>query len=189
MICIEKEICLVTMPFADIHMPSMALSLLKSCLKQAGLDSVVQYEQLHFIKSFGLKNFFNVQFSRGNFMIGEIMFAKAAHGKTLGTIDELRDWLIEKNIYMGVNPSTATAQVQKTVSDIRQWQTFAQNYIEEAAARVLAYKPKIVALASMFQQMNANIALARRLKQEKNPPIILIGGAIIIIDMAKKRPF
>ena len=178
MTCVpKKDVVLVTMPFSDFHMPSMALSLLKACLTRAGVDSVVQYEHLHFIKSFGLRNFFNVQFSRGNFMLGEIIFAKAAHEKTLGTPNEFRDWLIEKNIFAGADSSTATAQSEKTLAFIQKWQPFAENYIEEAAARVMAHKPKIVAFVSMFQQMNANIALARRLKQEENPPIILVGGS------------
>lgn len=177
MTCAEKDVCLVTMPFADIHMPSMALSLLKACLTRAGIAGVVQYEQLHFIKSFGLKNFYNVQRSHGNFMLGEIVFAKAAHEKTLDTMAGLRDWLISQNLYVGATPSQAVAQSEKTVSSIQKWQLFAEKYIEEAAARVMAYKPKIVAFVSMFQQMNANIALARRLKQEKNAPIILIGGS------------
>ena len=177
MTCAEKNVCLVTMPFSDFHMPSMALSLLKACLTRAGIDSVVQYEYLYFIKSFGLKNFYNVHLSRGNFMLGEIIFAKAAHEKTLGTADEFCDWLIEQNIYAGATPSRAVVQSQKTVASIQKWQPIAEKYIEEAAARVLAYKPKIVAFVSMFQQINANIALARRLKQEKNPPIILVGGS------------
>ncbi len=37
-------------------------------------------------------------------------------------------------------------------------------------------KPKIVSFISMFQQQNAIIALAKRLKKEKDAPLILAGG-------------
>ena len=173
----EKEICLVSMPFSDIHMPSPALSLLKSCLTRAGISSVVQCEYLYFAERFTLKNYYAVQFSRGDFLLGEMIFANAAHGKTLGTENELSDWLIEKNIYAGETESSASVHVQNLLLKFRDWQVDVQNYIEEAAARVLACKPKIVAFVSMFQQINATIALARRLKQEKNPPLILVGGS------------
>lgn len=53
-------------------------------------------------------------------MLGEIIFAKAAHEKILGTINEFRDWLIEKNIYLDVNPSTTTAQAQKILTEFQQ---------------------------------------------------------------------
>ena len=173
----EKEICLVSMPFSDIHMPSPALSLLKSCLTRAGISSVVQCEYLYFAERFTLKNYYAVQFSRGDFLLGEIIFANAAHGKTLGTENELRDWLIEKNFYAGETEASASVHVQNLLLKFRDWQVDVQTYIEEAAARVLACKPKIVAFVSMFQQINATIALARRLKQEKNPPLILVGGS------------
>lgn len=177
MACTEKEVCLVSMPFSDILMPSMALSLLKVCLTRAGVKNVVHYEHLHFAKRLGLKNFFVVQLSHSDFLTGERIFAKVAHEKLLGTDEELCSWLIEKNIYIGADPSKVNSAVREMISTIQHWQLDARDYIEEAATRVLAYKPKVVAFVSMFQQTNATIALARRLKQEKNPPLILVGGA------------
>lgn len=45
----------------------------------------------------------------------------------------------------------------------------AEAYLTEACARVMEQHPKIVAFISMFQQHNAMIALARRLKKKRTP--------------------
>ena len=173
----QKDVVLTSMPFSNLNMPSMALSLLKACLTRAGIESVVQNEYLYFIKRFGLKEYMDVQLSRGDFLVGEMIFATTAHGKTLLTAEDFCDWLVNKRIFAGDETFRTIAKVHELAADIARWQEDAKIFIEQAAARVMAYKPKIVALASMFQQVNANIALARRLKQEKNPPLILIGGA------------
>ena len=46
MTCAEKDVVLVSMPFSDMTMPSMALSLLKACPARACVDGVVRYEHL-----------------------------------------------------------------------------------------------------------------------------------------------
>ena len=42
------EVCFVSMPISDISMPSMALSLMKSFLAEAGISSVIDYEHLQY---------------------------------------------------------------------------------------------------------------------------------------------
>ena len=177
---IEKpDVCFVSMPISDVTMPSMALSLLKSCLTQAGIPSVIEYEHLRYAHRQGLKLYYLVALARNDYLVGEMVFARAAHGeKTLRPLDEYLRWMREVRIPEGgAIPIEVEVAKRNWLDNMGTWQEDAEAYIEEAAQRVLAHEPKIVAFASLFQQTNANIALARRLKKEKNPPLILVGGA------------
>ena len=179
------DVCFVSMPISDVTMPSMALSLMKSCLTRAGISSVIDYEHLQYAHRQGLDLYHLVALARSDFLVGEMVFARAAHGdKTLRPLDDYLRWMREVRIPQGgATPSEVEVAKTKWLEKMPEWQKDAEAYIEEAAARVLAHQPKIVAFASMFQQTNANIALARRLKKEPNPPIIVVGGANCMGDL------
>ena len=179
------DVCFVSMPISDVTMPSMALSLMKSCLTRAGISSVIDYEHLQYAHRQGLELYHLVALARSDFLVGEMVFARAAHGdKTLRPLDDYLRWMREVRIPQGgATPSEVEVAKTKWLEKMPEWQKDAEAYIEEAAARVLAHQPKIVAFASMFQQTNANIALARRLKKEPNPPIIVVGGANCMGDL------
>ena len=179
------DVCFVSMPISDVTMPSMALSLMKSCLTRAGISSVIDYEHLQYAHRQGLGLYHLVALARSDFLVGEMVFARAAHGdKTLRPLDDYLRWMREVRIPQGgATPSEVEVAKTKWLEKMPEWQKDAEAYIEEAAARVLAHQPKIVAFASMFQQTNANIALARRLKKEPNPPIIVVGGANCMGDL------
>ena len=181
----NTDVCFVSMPISDVSMPSMALSLMKSCLTRAGISSVIEYEHLQYAYRQGLELYHLVALARSDFLVGEMVFARAAHGeKTLRPLSEYLRWMQEVRIPQGGGtPSEVLTARTNWLGKLPDWQVDAEAYIEEAAARVLARHPKIVAFASMFQQTNANIALARRLKKEKNPPIIVIGGANCMGDL------
>ncbi len=173
------DVCFVSMPVSDITMPSMALSLMKSCLTEAGITSTIAYEHLRYARRQGMDHYRLVSLVRSDYLLGELVFARAAHGdKTLRPLEDYIRWMLEIRLPQGgATPSGLEAARRNWLEKLAGWQRDAEDYIEEASARVLAHRPKIVALASMFQQTNANIALARRLKKEKNPPLIVVGGA------------
>ncbi len=181
----KVDVCFVSMPFSGIKMPSMALSLMKACLTEAGISSVIEYEHLRYAHRQGLKTYHLVEFARSDFLVGEIIFARAAHGdRTLRPLSNYMRWMREVRLpQAGIAPEEIEAANGLWIEKLPAWQKDAEAYIEEAAARVMAHRPRIVAFASMFQQTNANIALARRLKKEKNPPVIVVGGANCMGDL------
>ncbi len=181
----QTDVCLVSMPFSDIKMPSMALSLMKSCLTDAGISSVIEYEYLQYAHWVGIQQYNRIVMARHDFLIGEMVFAQAAHGgRTLRSLSGYIDWM--KTIRLpwgGATPEEIPLAEEQWLNDLETWQRNAEEYIEETAGRILSHHPKIVALASMFQQTNANIALARRIKKEQNPPIVVVGGANCMGDL------
>ncbi len=181
----KVDVCFVSMPISDVTMPSMALSLMKSYLTQRGISSTIAYEHLQYARRCGLKLYHLVSLARSDFLVGEMVFARAAHGDgTLRTLEDYVRWMQDTRL-PGGGGTPMEVHVARTnwLKDLPGWQENACAYIEEAAQRILARQPRIVAFASMFQQTNANIALARRLKKEKNPPLILVGGANCMGDL------
>ena len=178
------DVCLVSMPFADVTMPSLALSLLKSCLTEAGISSVVQYEYLYYAHRLGKAAYQSLAMSRTDFLIGEMIFARAAHKEPLRPLSQYREWILNRRLPWGYDEEPELAEKAKNswLGRLAMWQQDAEAFIEESAARILARHPKIVAIGSMFQQTNASIALARRLKKEKNPPVIMVGGSNCLSD-------
>ena len=173
------EVCFVSMPFSDVTMPSMALSLLKPRLTEIGVDSVILYEYMNYARRIGTGVYRGIELFRSDVLMGEIIFAKAAHGKTLRPLEEYYNWMVNYRIPV----IYANGKLGLSLDDFNRLQEDAEKFVDEAAERILSCQPKIVALVSMFQQTNANIALARRLKRAENPPLILIGGANCMGDL------
>ncbi|MBQ7515668.1 MAG: RiPP maturation radical SAM C-methyltransferase [Schwartzia sp.] len=176
------DVLFVTMPFCDEYMPCLTLALFKSVLARAGIRSRVQHEFLYFASRFGLEKYRSLMqvctIGYGHdYFACEAVFADAAHGQPLRSFDEYIEWM--RTIHVP-NKAFAGGQQQDTLGKldlIREAKDSTAGYLEEAAARVRQSGAKIVAFLSMFQQHNAMIALAKRLKQEKDPPLILAGGA------------
>ncbi len=177
------DVLFVSMPFCDEYMPCLTLALFKALLTRAGIGSRVQHEFLYFANRIGAKKYRSIMqvctIGYGHdYFACETIFADAAHdGRQLRSFDEYIRWMEEEHL-----PGKAFAghQRQDTLEKLglfREARDLAPEYIEEAAARVRDSGAKIVAFLSMYQQHNAMIALAKRLKQEKNPPIIMAGGA------------
>lgn len=180
----KVDVCFVSMPISDITMPSMALSLMKSYLTEAGISSVIDYEHLQYAHRCGIRLYHIMALARSDFLVGEMVFARAAHGdKTLRPLDEYIEWMRTVRLPLGGTPEKEVEMAKEWLGHLSDWQRDAEDFVEEAAARVMAHQPKIVAFVSMFQQTNANIALARRLKKEKNPPLIVVGGANCMGDL------
>ena len=177
----NTDVLLVAMPFCNEYMPCMTYALFKSILTKAGITSSVQHEYLYYAAWIGKDNYRHISnvctigFGH-DFFACETIFAEAAHGKTIRSFNEYLSWMKQTHLPGKV---FAGSQQQKTVETLdlfRMAQAKAKEYLEEAARRIMEKRPKIVSFISMFQQHNAMIALARRLKKEKNAPLILAGG-------------
>ena len=89
------DVSLVLMPFAAVERPSLALGLLKSCLRDAGIDAQVEYANLDFVEFTSLELSEWVTKRGPEFLLGEWVFAGAAFS------DE--DFEVEK--FFGTQPN------------------------------------------------------------------------------------
>src|SRR5688572_33354805 len=72
------DVCLVSMPYAAIERPSIALGLLTAELRAASIDAASRYACLEFAERIGLRAYDSVLNSHTALFIGEWTFAAAA---------------------------------------------------------------------------------------------------------------
>ena len=175
------DVLLVCMPFCDEHMPCMTYALFKSLLTREGIKSRVIHEYLHYAVWIGKEKYRKIMkvctIGYGHdYFACETIFSDAAHGQTLRSFNEYIDWMKNSHLPGKVFSGNQLKDTIESLSILEEAHDNAEDYLEEAAGRIMAQNPKIVAFTSMFQQHNAIIALAKRLKREDDPPVIIVGG-------------
>ncbi len=166
------RLCLVTMPWQSLDLPSLPMSLLAACVReQRPDDSVDTY-------------------------YGSIRWAEYCHGHSDGVLTPddysdiveaglfhgLGDWVFTSALYRGAtwpveryDAHPATAKMHD--GPARLMRDHAPGYIDEAADDILATNPDLIGLTSTFMQNVPSLALAEALKQRRpDVPIVLGGG-------------
>ncbi len=171
------EVVLVSMPFAALERPSLALSLLKAILEQGGISSEVRYPNLE---------------------VGERLGAHTYQvlGRTL-VVDHVLDWVFTPVAFpdheIPAEPFLRTLAGQFSELEIERmepgrgrhgvWQKLrdlratSKLLIDQLARRILEGRPRIVGCTSSFQQHVASLALLRRLRELDPEVVTLMGGA------------
>ncbi|MBR1553676.1 MAG: RiPP maturation radical SAM C-methyltransferase [Schwartzia sp.] len=179
----KVDVLLVTMPFCDEYMPCITLALFKAILAQAGIKSRVQHEFLYFADRIGTEKYRAVMqvctIGYGHdYFACETIFADAAHdGRQLRSFDEYLRWMREEHLPGKAFAGNQRDETLEKLALFEEAHGMAEDYLDETVQRVKASGAKIVAFLSMYQQQNATIALAKRLKKEKDAPIVMAGGA------------
>jgi magnesium-protoporphyrin IX monomethyl ester (oxidative) cyclase len=167
------DICLVSMPYAAVERPSIAIGLLTAELRGAGIEVETRYACLDFAERIGLVGYDAVLNSKTSLFIGEWSFATLAYPE---------DYLSE---------CAAEIKLRAPKRFLRSLRKIAQKFVNEVAGEIVARKPRIVGCSSTFQQHTASIALLRAIR-ERDPEIItMIGGTNCesSMGMAAKRAF
>ncbi|WP_414756259.1 RiPP maturation radical SAM C-methyltransferase [Anabaena sp. CCY 9910] len=158
------DVCLVSMPYAAIERPSIALGILKSCLTQKGIQAIALYPNISFAEEIGLYKYAEISESSPHLLMGEWTFSGVA----------FPDFQPDHSEYLSI----LTAQRNPTKTQAL-WlvRNQAKAFIERVAQSILDLQPRIVSCSSMFQQHSASLALLRRIKELNQDVITLIGGA------------
>lgn len=169
------EICLVSMPYAAVQRPSIALGVLKACLEQASIATQVLYPNLWFSEEIGVGGAKIIGVDFPTLLIGEWTFSGAAFPDFAPDHDAFLSRI--EAIFRHHPPMQALLDGRDLKSSLRQVRRRAEGFIGRVADHVLALNPRIVGCSSMFQQHCASLALLRRIKQLAPDIITLIGGA------------
>ena len=165
------DICLVNMPFDSGNLPSLGLGLLKARANADGLHAEVLYASLMFTRRIGpdiMKAL--LTFSGMSMLSSEAVFEPWAGYGECASDSEIEACLKGAEGY----PPGSEKVFMRLLARCRQE---AEPFLEEVCDRILALEPKIVGCTHFLLQLNASLALFKRLKEKRPDIITVLGGA------------
>lgn len=190
----RPDILLVVMPFAAVREPTLGPSLLKAELARAGFRAAVRYFQLDYAARLGIDGYGAVAHAMASrSLAGDWVFAEAAFGAEAPAPEPYIDHLLadyarfEDGLFYGVSfpdGRTFTDFLRDTMIPLlRRLRAGAADFADECAAEIRASRPRVVGFSTAGQQACSCLAVARRLKNMPDPPLIIFGGANCHGDM------
>jgi ribosomal peptide maturation radical SAM protein 1 len=156
----------VVMPFADVDRPAIGVSLLQAGACAAGWSAVTEYCNLAFAERVGVDLYATISDGMApDVLAGEWIFADDVFGDR---IPPAEDYVHQ--VLIGNAPPDLFARMDEV-------RAARADYLDACAARILARRPRVVGFTTTFHQTCASLAVARRLKETADPPIVVFGGA------------
>jgi ribosomal peptide maturation radical SAM protein 1 len=169
------DVCLVSMPYAAITRPSMALGLLKAILAREGFQVVVANANLWFADKAGLELYeLCSTHAPVTLLMGEWTFAAAAFPSSPRRDEQYLRHLAAAGEEA---PLRNPGGNQALADQMRTLRKAATEFVDEAARRVLATGARVVGCTSTFEQHVASLALLRRVHELDPDVITMLGGA------------
>jgi ribosomal peptide maturation radical SAM protein 1 len=181
------DVCLVSMPYASLSRPSMALGLLRAILEADALSVSVAQADLWFAETIGLRRY-EICASDSPIvnLAGEWTFAGAAFADDPRREEKDAEYLRQVHV---MHESSTSAQpghqpvamrrpvADALIRDLWAMRSAATLFVDEAARRVLATGARVVGCTSTFEQHVASLALLRRIRELDPDVITMLGGA------------
>lgn len=174
------KVLLVSMPWAAVDSPSLALGILKQEISGRGdIDVSTVYANIDYldwmsvrspfrsgdsIHLFGYRDYayFSVAtYFRG---LGDWIFSSALHGVPSWRVPEFREQL-------------GTGMAPRMIELAEALHKLAPAFVAELADRLVALNPDVIGFTTTFQQNAASLALARAIKRRKAGIVTIFGGA------------
>lgn len=167
----RHDICLVCMPDCPVTMPPLGLALLHTLLSDAGFAVKTLYPNLWFSDQVGTDSFKLIRRADTQDLAIEWVFSGAAFREKAPLRDAYIDKIIARNPRMGRREKAAI------FASFHSLRREAEAFVEVAARRILAHRPRIVGCTSTFQQHVASLAVLRRIRELAPDVITLMGGS------------
>jgi len=168
---IPMDVVLVSMPFAELQRPSIALGLLRATLANTEIESEVIYANFGLAETVGLVAYQAMQSTPTDHLLGEWCFAARLFPDCAEKDEEYLDLVLE------VRCSGFPVELEQRKDQMRWVRTQCNSYIDRLADKIVARKPRIVGCSSVFQQHCASLALCKRIRELNPDTVLLMGGA------------
>lgn len=173
------DVCLVSMPYAALSTPSLALGLLKATLAADGITATVASANLWFAEAVGLPRYeLCAHQAPMVWLTGEWTFAGAAFGddpRRAAKDTEYRRQVTAAAARRGLSgTATGGAAFAEDLSALR---AAATAFVDQTARRVLATGARVIGCTSTFEQHVASLALLRRIRELDPGVVTMLGGA------------
>ncbi len=165
------DVLLVSMPFAEVQRPSIALGLLQATLKGSTITSEVVYGNIRFAESIGIVAYQAMQSTPTDHLLGEWCFAGELFRECWERDEEYLD------LVLNVRCFGFPAELEQRKDLIRWVRVQSTSYIDSLAMDIVAREPRIVGCSSVFQQHCASLALLKRIRELSPKTVTLMGGA------------
>lgn len=164
-----NRVLLVSMPFVSVRYPSPALSLLKSILRENGIQCDVVYLNVLFQSYVGNSEIYEA--IADLLIVGETVFGQELFGEQWGQsprgrLDELDGPLL---------PDGSTRDSIREA--LLQMRTMAGPFLQWCLDHIKWENYDVVGFTSVYSQQVASLALARALKERFPDKVIAFGGA------------
>jgi ribosomal peptide maturation radical SAM protein 1 len=171
------DILFAVLPFSDLGRPALGVSLLDAHLQRRGISSVVRYFNLNLAERIGtrLYGWFSQctadqdllsAVAPSEYLAGEWFFADVVFPGKIRTESEYISRFFEQS-----------PEMRKLVPEILEARRHRQSFIDDCVREIERHKPRVVGFTTTFHQTCACLAVARRLKQLADPPVVIFGGA------------
>jgi ribosomal peptide maturation radical SAM protein 1 len=177
-------LALVSMPYASVQRPSLALGLLKSVLEREGLYTRTFHLYLAWAQEVGLLPYLTCTIlSPTDYMAGEWTFAGAA----------FREQAPDPEAYLAALPDAPPFRAQDAgrvgrgafLSHLRLMRSRASGFVDRCARQILGTGAWAVGCSSTFEQNVASLALLRRIKEPDPGVVTLLGGGNCEAEMGQ----
>jgi ribosomal peptide maturation radical SAM protein 1 len=165
------NVVLVSMPFAEVQRPSIALGLLHASLANTGIQSEVVYANFGLAERIGLVAYQAMQSAPTDHLLGEWCFANRLFPVSEANDDEYLNLVLE------VRCSGFPAELEARKDHMLWVRRKCAAYVDWLADVIVAKEPGIVGCSSVFQQHCASLALLKRIHEISPDTILLMGGA------------
>ena len=160
------DVLFAVVPFADVERPAIGVSLLKAEVQQTGVSCGIEYVNFDLAETIGKELYTAISESiPSESLVGEWFFADVVFGDQLPHEQDYINKVLSRMASPGL-----IAQIQYARRERRA-------FVERAAQKVHAKRPKIVGFSTTFHQTCCCLAVAKRLKSLPSPPVIVFGGA------------
>ncbi len=160
-----SKVLLVSMPFASLDSPSLALGLFKSRLKNEGVACDVQYLNFDFAEMVGWEDYEFI-LRLPSILAGEQTFARSLFG----------DMLPPDSEYCREVMSTGNGD-QETARRLEQIKRSVPAFLQRCLESVPWHSYDIIGFTSLFEQNLASLSLAYQVKRRYPDKLIVFGGA------------
>ena len=167
----SADVCLVSMPYYNPHLPSLALGLLQAMLNAGGIETRSVYANLLFIEQLGLPLYNKHHVPDPRLPLGEWSFSQIAFPGFDADEDK---FICATYPFMGKRRGQTLEAYREEIRFVRRQ---AEVFVNDLAENILRLSPRIVGCTSSLAQKVPSIALLRKIR-ELNPKVVtLMGGA------------
>lgn len=160
------DVVFAVLPFADVDRPAIGVSLLKAEIEQLGFSASIRYLNIRLAEIIGNQLYLKISETLASeSLVGEWFFADLLFKNQLPHEQEY----VSKVLNRFAPPDM--------IGEILQARRSRQEFLDYCVKQIRAVNAKIVGFTTTFHQTCICLAVAKRLKEMPDAPIIVFGGA------------